>query len=216
MYSDISGHAPEWLMWVGVSILAVAVVCVAVMTAGAVIAAAPALAGFAQTLAVAYTGSLVLGATAASAVSIGAAAIAVSTIAIGINEGINILTGNNYLKNLMGEKGYYSFSMSVGLLAYSYLLAGSIMPYPYTGSNTAPGNLKGQVIMNAAQKYPSSGTSLFGKVPMNDPRMPGWLGWTKYQMNFDGYTVHYVGNRYLEGWYPFGMWFDYKLVRMEN
>lgn len=212
MYTDITGYAPEWLMWVGVSVLAIAVVCVAVMTAGAVIAAAPALAGFVQTLAVAYTGSLALGAAVATAVSVGATAIAVSTIAIGINEGINVLTGNNYLRNIMGEKGYNAFSVSVGILAYSYIWAGSVLPYPSTGSNSSPGNLKSQIAWNASKKFPGSGYSLQGKVPMNDPRMPGWLGWTKYQMTFDGNTIHYVGNRYLNGWYPFDMWFDYKIV----
>jgi len=208
MYSDISGYAPEWLMWVGVSVLAIAVVCVALMTAGAVIAAAPALAGFVQTLAVAYTGSLALGAAAATAVSVSAAVIAVSTIAIGVNEGINVLTGNNYLRNLMGEKGYNTFSVSVGMLAYSYILAGSVLPYPSTGNNQ-PTNLKSNITMNAAKTTPNSGTRLFG---LNDPRMPGWLGWSKYQMSFGGNTIHYVGNRYLQGWYPFEIWFDYKIV----
>ena len=195
-------------MWVGVSVLAIAVVCVALMTAGAVIAAAPALAGFVQTLAVAYTGSLALGAAAATAVSVSAAVIAVSTIAIGVNEGINVLTGNNYLRNLMGEKGYNTFSVSVGMLAYSYILAGSVLPYPSTGNNQ-PTNLKSNITMNAAKTTPNSGTRLFG---LNDPRMPGWLGWSKYQMSFGGNTIHYVGNRYLQGWYPFEIWFDYKIV----
>ncbi len=210
MYLDISGYMPEWLLWVGVSVLAVAVVAVSVITAGAVIAAAPALASFMYTAAVAYTGSLVSGSIAATAVSVGAAVIAGSTIAIGINEGINIITGNNYLRNAMGNEVYNGFTLTVGALAYSYIVAGSIYPYPTTG-NTQPNNLKSSITMNAAKKYPNSGTSLYGKVPMRDPKMPGWLGWTKYQMSFDGNTVHYVGNRYFPKWYPFQMWYDFKL-----
>ncbi len=77
--------------------------------------------------------------------------------------------------------------------------------------NTQPNNLKSSITMNAAKKYPNSGTSLYGKVPMRNPKMPGWLGWTKYQMSFDGNTVHYVGNRYFPKWYPFQMWYDFKL-----
>ncbi len=208
MYSDISGYAPEWLKWVGLSVLAIAVVAIAVVTAGAVIAAAPALAAFAQSMAFALTGSLAAGAFAASVVSYGAAAIAISTIAIGLNEGINLMTGNNYMRNVMGDKGYNTFSATVGFFAYSYILAGSMLPYPSTGNNQ-PTNLKSSITLNASKSNPASGMRLFN---LNDPRMPGWLGWSKYQMTFSGNTIHYVGNRYLQGWYPFEMWFDYKIV----
>jgi len=169
MYSDISGYAPEWLKWVGLSVLAIAVVAIAVVTAGAVIAAAPALAAFAQSMAFALTGSLAAGAFAASVVSYGAAAIAISTIAIGLNEGINLMTGNNYMRNVMGDKGYNTFSATVGFFAYSYILAGSMLPYPSTGNNQ-PTNLKSSITLNASKSNPASGMRLFN---LNDPRMPG-------------------------------------------
>ena len=116
----------------------------------------------------------------------------------------------------MGDKGYNTFSYSVGALAYSYIYLGAMLPYPSTSTNATPGNLKAQITMNAAKRFPNSGESLYGIVPMNDPVMPSWLGWTKYQMHFSGNTVHYVGNRYLNGWYPFDMWFDYKIVHGGN
>ena len=64
---DPNGHA--WYHWALAAVAAVAVVALSVCTAGAIIAAAPAVAGYATTLAVAYTGSLALGAAAATAVS---------------------------------------------------------------------------------------------------------------------------------------------------
>lgn len=50
-------------------------------------------------------------------------------------------------------------------------------------------------------------------ITMHDPRMPGWLGWTKYQLSFplsDGtsITIHYVGNRYFPSW--LSPYFDFK------
>jgi hypothetical protein len=200
------------LKYVGVAVLAVAIVAVACLTAGAVIAAAPAIAAFAQSTVIAYIGSTALASAAANAISIGAASLAVSTVALGVNEAVNVISGNNYLRNAMGDSLYNGFSGTVATLSYGYIMTGAMLPYPSTSMNTSPGNLKSQIAMNNAKSYPSSGTSLYGKVSMNDPRMPGWLGWTKYQMSFDGNTVHYVGNRYLEGWYPFDMWFDYKFV----
>jgi hypothetical protein len=216
MYTDSTGYAPTWLKYVGAAVLAVAIVAVAFLTAGAVIAAAPAIAAFAQTTVIAYVGSTALASTAASVVSLGAAVLAASTVALGINEAVNVISGNNYLRKVIGDSFYNGFSATVATLSYGYIMAGYMLPYPSTSMNTSPGNLKGQIAMNNAKSYPSSGTSLFGKVPMNDPRMPGWLGWTKYQMSFDGNTVHYVGNRYLDGWYPFDIWFDYKFVGVGN
>lgn len=98
-----------------------------------------------------------------------------------------------------------------GLLSYGYIVGGSMLPYTSTSSNNQPGSLKSQVVMNSAKRYPNSGKLLRSKMPMRDPRMPGWLGWTKYQTSFSGNTVHYVGNRYLNGWWsPNNIWFDYK------
>ena len=56
----------------------------------------------------------------------------------------------------MGERGYSTFSVCVGILAYSYILAGSLLPYPSTG-NSVPSNLKSSITMNAAKAYPNSG-----------------------------------------------------------
>jgi hypothetical protein len=63
--------------------------------------------------------------------------------------------------------------------------------------------------MSATKAYSNSGARVLS---LNNSRMPGWIGWSKYKMSFSGNTVHYVGNRYLQGWYPFEVWFDYKIV----
>lgn len=43
-------------------------------------------------------------------VSIGAAVLAISTIAIGVNEGVNAMTGYNFGRNVMSNTAYDIFS----------------------------------------------------------------------------------------------------------
>ena len=191
---------------------AVAVVGLAVCTAGAIVAAAPAIAGCASTMAIAYTGLVGLGSAAATAVSIGAATLALGTIAIGVNEGVSLLTGRNFGSELLGENIYNGVSTVVGLGGYAYMMYGSILPYPSTAKYpdyTSPENLKDQMALNTAKTQPSLGYSS-GK-SLGDPRFPSWLGWEKYYYSSEGIQIHYIGNRFFPNWYPFSPWFDYKI-----
>ncbi len=87
------------------------------------------------------------------------------------------------------------------------MTGGSILPYPSTGNE--PSNLKEQLVMEEAMSNPTSGKVIVKS--LNDSRFPGWLGWQKYSYSKYGINVHYVGNRFFPSWYPFSMWFDYKI-----
>lgn len=203
---DPNGHA--WYHWALAAVAAVAVVALSVCTAGAIIAAAPAVAGYATTLAVAYTGSLALGAAAATAVSIGATTLAVGTIVLGVNEGISLVSGRNFGAELLGEDMYNGVATVIGMGGYMYMMGGSILPYPSTGNTGS--NLNEQLAIGEASSNPSSGKVL-SNIKMSDPRMPSWLGWQKYSYSVNGMQVHYVGNRFFPNWYPYSPWFDYKI-----
>ena len=51
-----------------------------------------------------------------------------------------------------------------------------MLPYPTTGDGT-PKNLKQQLAMQQAKLNPKEYKF---SMPINDPRMPSWLGWQKY------------------------------------
>ena len=190
------------------AVAAVAEVALSVCTAGAFIAAAPAVAGYATTLAVAYTGSLALGAAAATAVSIGATTLAVGTIVLGVNEGISLVSGRNFGAELLGEDMYNGVATVIGMGGYMYMMGGSILPYPSTGNTGS--NLNEQLAIGEASSNPSSGKVL-SNIKMSDPRMPSWLGWQKYSYSVNGMQVHYVGKRFFPNWYPNSPWLDYKI-----
>ena len=205
MYRDISGKA--WWDWLFAGFLALATITLAFLTAGAIIAAAPAIAGFAGTL-VSSIGLASLAGTAATVVSIGAGVLAVTTIGLGINNAISTLSGFNPIASLIGQEAYNVVQSTIGILGSSYIMIGSMLPYPSTGHNTTD-HPCGNIMMNTVEKYPNSGEVIIKN--LKDPRFPGWLGWQKYQIASNFYTIHYIGNRWLPAW--FGIWFDFKFVK---
>lgn len=72
-------------------------------------------------------------------------------------------------------------------------MGGISLPYPSTG-RIESNNLKEQMAINGAPKYPNKGEIIINS--LNDKRMQGWLGWQKYAYNVDGTQVHYIGNRF--------------------
>ena len=121
-----------------------------IYTAGAILAAAPALADYASVMALAYTGSVALGHTAATAVSIGSGILAIGTIGMGVNEGIAALTGYNIGREFMGDGIYNTISTIISLGGALYITGGAVLPYPSTckyPDSTSPENLKEQVIL---------------------------------------------------------------------
>ena len=75
-------------------------------------------------------------------------------------------------------------------------------PYPSTG-RSEPQNLNEQVGMNLAKANADAGEVIIKS--LNDPRMPGWLGWQKYQINYPGtgINIHYVGNKFIPIFFDF-------------
>jgi len=208
--SDESGCS--WWDWLFAGFLALATITLAVLTAGAIIAAAPAVAGYASTL-VSSIGLASLAGTAATVISIGAGVLAVTTIGLGINNAISTLSGFNPLASLIGQDAYNIVQSTIGILGYSYIMMGSMLPYPSTG-NSSPQNLEQQLAMKEAKLNPTNHSSF--TINMKDPRMPGWLGWQKYTqlvkfksgIHFD---IHYVGNKYLNWIKVLATWFDFKI-----
>lgn len=207
---DPDGH--EWYHWAIGAVAAAAIIVLSVYTAGAILAAAPAIASYASTMAVTYTGIVGLGSAAATAVSIGAGVLAVGTVAVGVNEGVAALTGYNAGRELMGDGAYDVVSTTITLGGASYIAGGMTLPYPSTCHSpdyTTPKDLKEQMILNTAKSQPSLGVS--SGIRLGDPRFPSWLGWEKYYYTSDGVQIHYVGNRFFPNGYPFSPWFDYKI-----
>ena len=204
---DAGGNA--WYHWAVATVFALAIVATAVCTAGAIIAAAPVVASYASTVAIAYTGSVALGSVISTAVSVGAGILAAGTIAVGINEGVASLTGVNYGEELLGEDLYEGVSTTIELLGLSYIYCGANMAYLSRGDNCS--NLKEQLALEEAECNPTNGRVINMKEPMKDPRTPHWLGWEKYAYNIEGVEVHYVGNKFFPKWYPFSPWYDFKV-----
>ena len=59
------------------AIVAIAIITLSIYTAGAILAATPALADYASVMVLAYTGSVALGHTAATAISMGSGILAI-------------------------------------------------------------------------------------------------------------------------------------------
>jgi hypothetical protein len=129
---DTSGHWPNWIQ----STLAIAgVVAVASILAVAVIAAAPAVAGLAYTACYAV-GAWPVAAAAATAVNIGSLSIAGATIAIGVNDAIEIGTGVNNIGNLIGDNNYDTVKNVTYGAAYSIIMLADFAGYPSTSKKT--------------------------------------------------------------------------------
>lgn len=208
MYVDPEGNMPEWAKWaIGIGVCALIIVA-SICTAGAIISAAPAIAGVAKTMAMAYTLSYGLANAAAMTVSVGAAVLAVSTVAIGVNEGISYGFGRNFGEELFGQEIYSCLTTIVGIGTYAYLVGGAIYPYPST--ERKPENLNEQIVMKDAMTHSVDDKKIKNT---DDTRFPGWLGWTKYSHRDkpSKIEIHYIGNRYFPRWYPFSPWFDFKV-----
>ncbi len=206
--TDESGNA--WWDWLIGGLIAIATIALAFVTAGAIIAAAPAIASMAS-FAMGSIGLGALAGTAATVVSIGAGILAVSTIVIGVNNAIATLSGFNPIASLIGNDAYNVVQMTIGVLGYSYISLGSMLPYPSTGDST-PKNLKQQLAMKQVKLNPKEYKF---SMQISDPRMPSWLGWQKYSQKvvFDSglfYEVHYVGNKWLNWLKLLAEWFDFK------
>ena len=209
---NIDPEGTKWWHWlIGIGI-AVAVIGLSIMTAGAIISVAPAVANFASVMVMGFTGSTALAGVAATAVSVGAAVLAGANIIIGINEGICALTGFNALGTLMGDEAYGVVRDTVGITSAIFMAAGASLPYPSTGDGT-PQNLKEQMAMSSD---PKAGKAI-ERIKMSDPRMPNWLGWQKYEqvipLSNGKIIIHYVGNRFFPNWYFLKPWFDFKFKR---
>ena len=72
---DYNGHA--WYHLAIGAIVAIAIITLSIYTAGAILAAAPALTDYASVIVLAYTGSVALGHTAATAISMGSGILAI-------------------------------------------------------------------------------------------------------------------------------------------
>ena len=208
MNTDESGNA--WWDWLIGGLIAIGTIALAFVTAGAIIAAAPAIASMAS-FAMGSIGLGALAGTAATVVSIGAGILAVSTIVIGVNNAITTLSGLNPIASLIGNDAYNVVQMTIGVLGYSYISLGSMLPYPSTGDST-PKNLKQQLAMKQVKLNPKEYKF---SMQISDPRMPSWLGWQKYSQKvvFDSglfYEVHYVGNKWLNWLKLLAEWFDFK------
>ena len=206
--TDESGNA--WWDWLIGGLIAIATIALAFVTAGAIIAAAPAIASMAS-FAMGSIGLGALAGTAATVVSIGAGILAVSTVVIGVNNAIATLSGFNPIASLIGNDAYNVVQMTIGVLGYSYISLGSMLPYPSTGDST-PKNLKQQLAMKQVKLNPKEYKF---SMQISDPRMPSWLGWQKYSQKvvFDSglfYEVHYVGNKWLNWLKLLAEWFDFK------
>ena len=197
--TDPTGNWPSW----GQVFAAVATVAVAVVIAATVVAAAPAVAGAVAATASFYGASATVAGTLATATTIGCATVATGVVATGINRAVESITGTNYGEEILGEEAYESVESAVNFSAMLITAVPQTVPYPSTG-RSEPSNLKEQIGMNLTIANPDKGRVIIPS--LSDPRMPGWLGWQKYEMHFQGtgVTIHYVGNKFLP------IFFDYK------
>ena len=190
---------PNWVKNVAA---AAAIVVVSVVVAAAVVAAAPAVAGAVAATAGAYGASAAVAGALATATSVGCSGVAVGVMVTGTNRAVQSITGINYGAEILGENTYNTVESTINFAAMMIISVPQTTPYPSTG-RSEPANLKEQVGMNLTQANPDKGTVI---IPyLKDSRMPGWLGWQKYQMHFEGtgITIHYVGNKILPVYFDF-------------
>ncbi|MEG2267836.1 MAG: RHS repeat-associated core domain-containing protein [Acinetobacter sp.] len=194
MRTDLDGTWGDWFA-------AITAVATAVVVAAAVIVAAPVVAAAAATTAVCLGVASAAG-TFATVATVGCVTVAATTVACGVNRGVESVTGNNYGAALLGEAGYSVVETVTVLSAATISMAPSYLPYPSTG-RTIPTNLKEQMKYEHVIRDGIQGNVIIAH--LKDPRMPGWLGWQKYSIRGDGVDIHYVGNRLLP------IRFDYKI-----
>ena len=204
--NPVNNYDPSgcWPKWIGTALKVAAIVVVTAVVVAAVVVAAPAVAGAVAATAAFYGASAAVAGALATAVTIGCAAVATGVAVTGVNRAVEAATGTNYGEKVMGEKNYETFESTVNIAAMMITAVPQTTPYPSTG-RSEPQNLKEQVGMNLARANPGSG-SVINKISMSDPRMPGWMGWQKYQQNFSGGTgvnIHYVGHKVIPIFFDF-------------
>ena len=196
--SDPSGNWPTLgqIFAVAATIVSVALVAVAV------IAAAPAVAGAVMSTALYYGATAGTANALATAASIGCAALAGGTALVGVNQTVETITGTNYVAKAIGEKNYDNIETAIMLTSAAVISIPQTTPYPSTG-RSEPRNLNEQVGMNFARANADAGKVIFPY--LHDTRMPGWLGWQKYQIYYPGtgVNIHYVGNRFIPIFFDF-------------
>ena len=199
---DYDGHWPTW----GQVFTAVAIVVATAVVVAAVVVAAPAVAGAVFGTAAFYGASAAVCAGLATAATIGCAAVAAGIAITGANRAVEAVTGTNYGEKILGKENYDNFETAVNTAAMLITSVPQTTPYPSTG-RSEPQNLKEQMSLNAAMKNPQMGNVIIKS--LNDPRMPGWMGWQKYAMTTKALSgniqVHYVGNRVIP------IFFDFKI-----
>ena len=195
---DPIGNRPSW----GQVFTAVTTVVVSTIIAAAVVAAAPAVAGTVMSTAFYYGATAATATALATATSIGCAALAGGAMLIGANRAVETLTGTNYAANAIGEQNYENIETAINLAVAVVVAIPQTTPYPSTG-RSEPQNLNEQVGMNLAKANANAGAVIMKS--LKDPRMPGWLGWQKYQIKFSGtgVNIHYVGNKIIPIFFDF-------------
>jgi len=176
-------------------ISAVAVVAITTLVVAAIVVAAPAVAGAVSTIATFYGASATMAGALATASTVGCVGVASGTALAGANRAVECLTGTNYGAKIMGPNNYEKLEFTIDFSAALILSFPVSNSYPSTG-RTQPKNLKEQVAMKSAMSNPKQGKLIIKS--LSDPRMPGWLGWQKYEIKYPdvGVTIHYVRNKY--------------------
>ena len=196
---DLTGNWPSWGQVLG----AVTTVVATALVVAAVVAAAPVVAGTAMSAAIYYGAGVAAANLLATSATVGCVFVAGGVALTGTNRAVETLTGTNYAAQVIGEENYENIETVVNIAATAIVTVPQTMSYPSTG-RSEPQNLNEQVGMNFAKANAG-----YGKViqqSLSDPRMPGWLGWQKYQINYPetGVNIHYVGNKVIP------LYFDFK------
>lgn len=202
-YDDYNGNWPKIKVpkWLKKAAAVVAIAVVTVVTVAAVVASAPAVASFASTAALYYGSTIAVAKTVSTIATIGCTAVATSVAVSGTNRVVEQVTGKNYGAKILGEDNYETFETVTNVAATSIVSVPQYTKYPSTGDG--PSNLNEQLAIQSAQSNPYGGEVIINY--LKDSRMPGWLGWQKYQYNTNNISVHYVGNKII----PF--FFDFKI-----
>ena len=195
MRTDNQGTWSDWFS-------AITTIVTSVVVAAAVVAAAPVIAGAVGSTAI-LMGAASVASAASTAANVACIAVATTTIACGVNRDVEDVTGENYGMKLLGDEGYKSLETITFMSAALIATAPNHFPYPSTG-RTQPENLKEQMLYQNATKGNTQGAKMIIQ-SLKDPRMPGWMGWQKYEMKESDVIIHFVKHRYLP------VSFDFKL-----
>ena len=195
MRTDTQGAWSDWFT-------AITTVVTSVAIAAAVIAAAPVIAGTVGSTAI-LMGAASMASAASTAANVACITVATTTVACGVNRGVEDVTGENYGTKLLGEEGYETLEAITFTSAALIATAPNHFSYPSTG-RTQPQNLKEQMLYRSAIEGNTQGAKMI--IPyLKDTRMPGWMGWQKYEMKESNVIIHFVKHRYLP------VSFDFKL-----